>query len=219
MCKFGSRFSVCVSCLSLALIGTMAQHAEAQRRGRSGLRLGNVTASQVLILEDAQEELKLSDEQTAKIAIIDQAFTTDRRKMFAEVSKESGDRGRKLTEMNKQTAAKIDAVLDEPQRKRLQEILLQVNGAVALEQDEMAATLGITEDQKSKLAEVRRSNAKVRRETHAKLDGSSSQTLANKMAELHREAEKKLLEVLTDQQRKQFEQMQGAKIDLQLYKN
>jgi DNA-binding MarR family transcriptional regulator len=171
-----------------------------------------------LVLEDAQKELKLSDEQIAKIAAIDEAFTTDRRKMFAEISKESGDRGRKLAEMNKQTAAKIHAILDEPQRKRLKEILLQVNGAVALEQDEMAATLGITEEQKSKLAEVRRANAKVRRETHAKLDGSSSQTLANKMAELHREAEKKLLEVLSDQQRKQFEQMQGEKIDLQLYK-
>ena len=218
MFDVGRRFLTVLSSVALVLSATMTQNAEAQRSGRSGLRLGHVTAPQLLVFEDVQKALKLTKEQSNKLDAIHEAFTVDRRQMFTEVSKESAERGAKLDLMNEQAATKITSVLDEAQRNRLQEILLQVNGPAALENETLATELAISDDQKSKLAEVRRGNARTRRETHAKLDGSSSHLLAKEMAELQRAGDRKLLEVLTDEQRKQFNEMQGEKIDLELYR-
>jgi len=161
--------------------------------------------------------LKLTEEQKKRMVAIHDNLIAERRKLFAEVSKESGDRGPKLAELNKRSTTKIDALLNIAQRKRLKEILLQVNGAAELLKDKIAAAIGISDDQKKKLAEIQRSNAKTRRDVRKELEGSSALIRNAKMAELHREAEKKLLEVLTAEQQKQFEAMQGEKITLELY--
>jgi hypothetical protein len=217
MCKSRGRVPMWISCMSVVLIGTMAQNSEAQRSGRSGLRLGNVSAVQLIVLEDVQKHLKLTEEQKEKTVALHDTLIAERRKMFAEVSKESGDRGAKLAEMNKRTTTKLESILDAAQRQRLKEILLQVNGAAELLKDKIAEAIGITDDQKEKLADIQRSNAKTRSDSRKKLDGSSALIRNAKMAELHREAEKRLLEVLTAEQRKHFEAMQGKKITLELY--
>lgn len=217
MSKSRSKVPMWVNCMSVVLIGTMAQFAEAQRSGRSGLRLGNVSAVQLMVLEDVQKNLKLTEEHKEKTVAIHDKLIAERRKMFAEVSRESGERGPKLTEMNKRTTTKLESILDAAQRQRLKEILLQVNGAAELLKDKIAAAIGITDDQKERLADIQRSYAKTRRDSRKKLGGSSALIRTAKMAELHREAEKKLLEVLTAEQREQFEAMQGKKITLELY--
>jgi hypothetical protein len=53
--------------LLLILVGTTTQHAEAQRSGRSVLRMGHLTALQLLVLEDVQKELKLTNDHAAKV--------------------------------------------------------------------------------------------------------------------------------------------------------
>lgn len=70
MCDCSNRVSRCIGILFLVLVGTTTHTAEAQRSGRSGLRLGHVTALQLLVLEDVRKELQLSDDETAKISAI-----------------------------------------------------------------------------------------------------------------------------------------------------
>jgi len=212
-CSNASRW---VHCLAFVLIGTMTQHVEAQRSNRSGLRLGNVAPVQLLILDDVQTNLMLTEKQKEKATAIHEQFTAERRKMFAEISKESGNRRQKLAAMNKKTLAELETILDVAQRKRLQEILLQVNGATELLKDNIAATIKITDDQKEKLADIDRSNTKIRTESRKKLTGVSASTRSTKTSELHRQGNAKLLEILTAEQKKKFESMQGKKIAIKL---
>ena len=99
----------------------------------------------------------------------------------------------------------------------MQEIWLQVNGAYGLEKKEIADAIGISDDQKEKLAQIQRINSEDRRDARKELTGSTAQKRNAKMAELHRQAEKRILQILTVEQRKQFEKMQGKKITIDLF--
>jgi Spy/CpxP family protein refolding chaperone len=199
--------------LGLALVMIQPRQADAQRRGQGGLRLGSATSSQLLQLEAVQKELKLTDEQKSKAAAVNEALTSGRRQLFATTSKDSKERGPKVAELNKQADADLKKVLDGAQFKRLREILLQVNDGAELEKEDIQQELKITDEQKTKLADIRKENATTRRDALAQLDGSAR---VAKETEIYREGNKKLLEVLTPEQKKQFEQMQGEKIKLDL---
>lgn len=202
-----------IAACGVALALALFQQAEAQRRGRGGLRPGNVTAAQLLMVDAVQKDIQLTDEQKSKVKAINEGVISGRKKLFAEISKESGDRAARVAELNKKAAADIEKLLDETQRKRLQEILLQANGATELNKKEIQEALKITKEQDAKLKEVRKENAKARQETLANLEGDR----IAKMVELQKAADEKLLAVLTPEQRKQFEAMQGKKIELNLF--
>ena len=59
----GSRGDRRVASLSLA-----AESVQAQGRARGGLRMGNVAAVQLLLVDEVQTELKLTDEQKKSAA-------------------------------------------------------------------------------------------------------------------------------------------------------
>jgi hypothetical protein len=209
------QLHVVISLTSLSLVLTMFQLAEAQRRERGGIRPGNVSPARLLTVEAVQKELKLSDEQKANAAVINETLTVGRQTVFGEVPKDTGKRGPKVAELNRQAQASIDKLLDDAQKKRFAELLLQVNGASELDRKEVREALRITEEQLQKLAEVRKANAKIRREALANYDGDRMA----KTVELQRDADKKLMDVLTDEQRKQFEEMQGKKITIDLFQS
>lgn len=189
--------------------------ADAQRRDRGGLRPGEVSLARLLTIESVQNELKLSDKQKAAAAEINNALTEERHKLFAEVAKESHERGKKMAELEERTSAKVKKLLDEPQQKRLREILIQVNGASELMKKEIQEEIRVSAQQRQKLLDVNKANAKTRREALAKYEGDKNA----KMVELQREADKKLLAVLTETQREQFEKLQGKKISIDLFKS
>jgi len=199
--------------LIIVVVVAVCGDATAQRRGRGGLRPGNVTHVQLLAVDAVQKELKLTDEQKNKVRQINESVTIGRKKLFAEVTKESGDRGPKIAELTKKATADIEKLLDEAQRNRLQEILLQVNGAAELAKKELRDALHITDEQNAKLKELRRENIKARQESLANYEGDRM----TKMLELQKAADEKLLSVLTPEQRKQFEAMQGKKLELSLF--
>jgi DNA-binding MarR family transcriptional regulator len=185
----------------------------AQRRSMGGLRPGSVLPSRLLMMEEVQSELKLTDEQKSQAAEINEKLTVGRHDLFAKVTKESGERAGRVDELENQARESIAKLLDDAQEKRLQELLLQVNGASELRNQEVSAALKITKDQQKKLAEVRRENAKARQKALTNFDGDRMA----KSLELQREADAKLLKVLTDDQRKQFEKMQGKKLAIQIF--
>ncbi len=205
------RTSVGVASLILAL--SMFSSAMAQRRSMGGLRPGSVLPSRLLMMEEVQTELKMTDEQKSQTAEINEKFTVGRHDLFAKVTKESGERAGRVDELEKQARESIAKLLDVAQEKRLKELLLQVNGAVELSNKEVSEALQITKDQQKKLAEIRRESAKTRQKALANFDGDRMA----KSLDLHRKADAKLLRVLTDDQRKQFEKMQGKKLAIEIF--
>jgi len=113
-------------------------------------------------------------------------------------------------ERTREEKAKLAEILLPNQLKRLNEIFVQVNGLNALQDDDIAKELAITEAQKTKLAEVRTANGEAMRsqgrEAFAGLDDAAR---AAKFAEMRKEADAKLLAVLTPDQQKKFEEMKG----------
>jgi hypothetical protein len=208
-----SRKRAFVVILSLGMAIAMAGVAEAQRRERGGIRPGNVSPARLLVIESVRADLNLTESQKIEARKINEALTNGRQTLFAKVTKESGQRGPKVAELNKKAAADIAAMLDETQEKRLQEIVLQVNGASQLMRKDIRDALRISEGQQARLKEIRRENVEARSEALANYDGDR---LA-KMVELQKAADERLLAVLTAEQRQQFEAMQGKKIKLDLF--
>jgi len=203
-----SQTAACVA--SMVLVLSMFQLADAQRRDLGGLRPGNVSPARLLTIDTVQAELKLTEAQKAKAIAINETLTVGRRELFAELAKDSGKRATKVTELERQALASMDEMLDDAQKKRLKKLLLQANGASELSKKEVRDALGITKAQQNKITEIRQANAKARHDALAGFDGDRMA----KVLELQREADAKLLEVLTDEQRKQFEAMQGEKITI-----
>ena len=206
-----------LSIATATLLVFTAHSAHAQGRDRGGLRQGNVAAVQLLKLDEVRAELKLTTEQKTKVDELHETYMTGRRQIFAEVDKESGERGPKMKELREKTADEIAKALEESQQKRLKEIVLQVNGAAELENKEVAAALKITPEQQKKLTEVSKANAKARREAINVLREGGEGSRTEILAKLQAEGDARLLEVLTPEQRKQFEAMQGAKLELKLF--
>jgi DNA-binding MarR family transcriptional regulator len=191
----------------------MFQSAEAQRRAMGGLRPGNVSPARLLMVDEVQDELKLTDEQRSTAKEIIEKLTAGRQKLFAEIKKGDGKRASGVAKLEREAQSAIDELLNDQQMKRLDEIMLQVNGASQLARKEVRERLKVTEEQEKKLAEVRRRNAKARRDALANFEGDRMA----KSVELQREADAKFLEVLTPEQRKQLEAMQGKKLEIKLF--
>jgi len=208
-----SKFRIGIFLATMIVTVVAVPTAQAQRRNMGGLRPGNASPARLLPVESVQVELKLTDQQKEKAAEINEMLTAGRHELFATIKKDSKERGPKAAELERKAHAGIDELLDDAQEKRLKELLLQVNGASELSRKEIREALKITKEQQKKLAEIRRSNMKARQEALENYEGDRMQ----KSVELLQEADKKLLEVLTDEQRKQFESMKGKKITIELF--
>lgn len=210
-----------VGVMALVAVGLTAVRASAQdqanppqrqrgqgfMRGGSGLMLlrSDVVAKDLDLSTEQKESLtKLGDEARKQ--------RTELRDSLKDASQE--ERRAKMSAAEKEIDGKVDAVLNEKQRARLKEIKLQVRGASALTQPEIADALKLTDEQKTKLADL----AKERRDASraAFQDASGDRAAAReKLATLNKESNSKMQAVLTTEQAEQFEKMQGKKIDVE----
>ena len=116
------------------------------------------------------------------------------------------------------TPAEWHAALDETQQKRSLEIYLQVNGPVALTDEPIAKALAITDEQKGKLETALNESRAKSREAFQDFQSLSDEERAKKSEEITKARDESLLAVLTDEQKKQFEEMHGAKLEVDLSK-
>lgn len=122
---------------------------------------------------------------------------------------------RQRRERAKEEREKLAEILLPHQLKRLTEIYLQLAGVAALQDDDIAAELGITEAQKAKIAEVQAANREEMGERMRELfQGGNREEIQAKMQELRRAADAKVLAVLTPEQQKKFEEMKGKPFSL-----
>jgi hypothetical protein len=191
--------------------------------GMGGRGVGDMKM-RLLRVEEVKTELEVSpaqDDAIEKLMMqmgerLREQFGGDRpdfRNMNEDEQREFFDKMRKQAE---ERAAERDSQLEEvllPQQlERLDQIALQRLGVQALEDEEVAGKLKITDTQKQKMTEVQESLRERMREAFQ--GGGGRENIRETFGKIREEIEKELLAVLTSDQQKQFEEMKGEKFDM-----
>lgn len=173
--------------------------------------------------EQIQKELELIPDQVADFEKLREEAGTKMRSMFEGVRELSEDERRakfdelrpKMEEAQKELQGKMKEILLPHQADRLKEIFVQVRGAGALDDAEIAAKLKITDEQKQQMQEVREAQRGKMQELFQNREGSEEDRRAKFQAAMQ-EVSDKVLAVLSNEQRDQFEKMKGEKLELDL---
>jgi hypothetical protein len=187
--------------------------------GRGGFGADPVS---LLRMEEVQKELELLDDQKEKIDALTEANRNRERPDFGNIREMSEAERQQLfarlrTEREKQTAEtkeKLGEILLPHQMERLEQLVIQRQGLGALNNPEVAAKLKISEGQQEKIrTTAEEASEKMREEMRALFQGGNREgnreQIQEKMAEARAETEKQVLAVLTDAQKKQFDEMKG----------
>jgi Spy/CpxP family protein refolding chaperone len=136
-------------------------------------------------------------------------FTPPTPEQMAEFEKQRVERAR-------EERAELAKILLPHQIKRLNEIYVQQAGVNALQDEEIASELKISDAQKAKLAEVREANRAASQEQMRALfqgggggGGGDRDAMRAKFEEVRKAADAKLLAVLSTEQQKKFEELKG----------
>jgi hypothetical protein len=170
---------------------------------------GGYTPQYMLAMKQIQEELDLSVEQLKKIAEVRAASTKHTQEIYKEMQQVAPEKRsefyREMTEVHRENMEKaFTEILLSHQKKRLDQIQYQMQlksqGTYALQNPQLAKTLGITDEQ---LKEMRQKALDANRK------------LAEDYQRMRREAQKKILDdVLTKEQKKRLEELSGKSFEL-----
>ena len=203
---------ICASVVTLAVGSLVCTGSALAQPGRGGPGFGGGSMF-MLMNESVRKELEIVPDQEEKLRELGEKMRDEMRQMFSGMRDlSSEERQAKFAEMRekgqermKEYQAQVGGILLEHQKTRLKQLQVQsqmrrsgTSGALASET--LAKELGITEEQKKKLAELRE---EVQKETEEKI------------SKIREEAREKLLSVLTPQQRKKLEEMTGEQFEYQ----
>jgi Spy/CpxP family protein refolding chaperone len=202
----------------LLFVSALAQSTWAQRGGGRGFgRLfGGIAKAQLATLDEVQADLELSDEQKKQIAEINDKLREDRRGLFGGGFGRFSQIRADMDKLNREASAEVDAKLADPQKQRLQEIAIQVNGPAALYDPSVVEQLSLSDEQKKKLEELRADNSKAVEDAMSDFGELPREERREKFRQLSETADSNLLGVLTDEQKSKFDEMQGQEIDVDL---
>jgi len=186
-----------------------------------GMMGGGVTG--LLMMKEVREELKLDEDQVAELEEVGKAAMESMRSMFRPQGGQAGggqpgggpggfnpqdmqammEKAQKAAEENE---AKVEEILDPKQLDRLVGLMIQRSNVQAVKSKLVATRLGITEEQKTKMAEIDKANSEKMREL---FQGGFSQDAREKMSKMREEGEAKLKDVLTAKQKEDMESLKG----------
>ncbi len=223
------RFRFCVAFVA-ALALCSASTAWAQRGqggpGRGGFgRGGGVGRLALLRVEAVQKELEMSADQVAGVQKLQEELRGTRgqggqRQNLQDLTQEQRqelmrERRQRAAERAEQELAKLGTMLSKEQMGRLEQIVVQVRGASALQDPAVAKKLGITEQQQEEIRQANQdANSSMREQMQALRDSSDREQARAKMAELRSKAGEKVLAVLSAEQRKNFDEMKGEPFEM-----
>jgi hypothetical protein len=171
-------------------------------------------AVEVMLLRQpaVQRDLKVSDDQARKI---DHFATGQWRKVRGLRKLSEEERNRQFEAMAKDNETFLHDTLKPEQRKRLNQIAMQVAGLLWVMRSDVATALMLSDDQKQK---IREAHKEAHREALAALRGAvGAGVRAEKFHELRQANRKRLMSILTDNQQKQWQQMSGEKFAGELH--
>jgi len=188
--------------------------------------IGGALNSPIHLVRNAkvQEELKLDDDQKAKIQEALQTVNAQRQELFAALRGLQGDeRQKKMAELRKKMQDKtaeatktVRAVLKPEQAERLDQISLQIRGLQALRDATVAEKLQLTPEQRKQIQDASAAGQQKRTQLVQDVRNGNVERAKyrEKLDEIAKETETKTIDVLTDEQKAQFEKMKGAKFEL-----
>lgn len=190
-------------CLTVGLV-TAAQ-AQGQGRGGSG-------SAGLLADPGVKKELKLTDDQLTKIQDALGKIQDKHKDDFARYREMSNDERRKMMRSISEDYNKaVASVLDEKQMKRFKQIQWQISGVGALEDPDVQKSLKLSDDQKKKLTTV---FADANKKMQDLFKSGNVEGKREEFDKLRKDAEDKAYNVLTDEQKKQWKEMQGEPFKL-----
>jgi Spy/CpxP family protein refolding chaperone len=176
------------------------------RGGFGGGRGGGFGGGMLMLLgnEDVKKELQLLDDQTEKLAKVQEDMGAEMRDIF-----QSGDResmAAKMAEMRKKGEEEIAKVLDTDQMKRLKQIEFQqsINAgmggfASGIISDPIVEQLGLSKEQVEQLTEAQK---------------AADEELRKKQAALRAEALEKLVASMSPEQQTKFKELYGKHFEM-----
>jgi len=215
---------VAIAAVTVLAVSSFAQGGGQGRRGFGMFGGGAFGAAPSMLLgrDDVKEELKLTDDQKAKILDIVQGERTRRREAMqnsgisfqpgqapdADTMKKMMELGQKVTE---ETNKEIAKVLDEGQQKRLKEIRVQFMGNAVANSPEFQKDLGVTAEQKTKLEDLQKKQGDAMRALGEKMRNQEMDfaQFREAMEKNNKIMNDEIGKVLTDDQKKKITEWSG----------
>jgi Spy/CpxP family protein refolding chaperone len=186
---------------ALVILGVGASSALAQppRGGRGGA--GMMGGPMMLLNQPSvQQELKITDEQKLQIQ---EAAAKLRASAGSLQGLDPSELQQKRQEMARESERTASKILHRDQMKRLKEIALQVQGARAFSNPDLAKALDLTDEQKEKIKATEGGRG-PRPEP-----GSDPQAAQKRMEEMHKANLDKVMNILTPDQKAKYKEMTG----------
>ncbi len=198
--------------------------------GRGGFGGGGGIAS-LLTIKEVREELKMDEEQVKEMDAFTKELRDEMQTQFAGLGGGRGGPGggggtggaapdmtkirEAMASMQLKSESKLGDVLDPVQMDRLVGLFIQRDGVRTLSSKTISTRLGITEEQKAKIAE----QEKVAGEEMRSLfgggggGGAGGGDMREKMDKMRKDSEEKITGVLTAAQKAKMEELKGAKFE------
>lgn len=164
-----------------------------------------------------QADLKLTDEQKGKLDELRQQILQEGGSILQGIQNATPEeRAKKMGEFTQLQYAKLGTVLKPEQIKRLQQVVLQIDGLVgSIMQPAVGEKLKITDEQRQKIGPIVQGSQQARREIFQSIqNGGSREEAQKKTAELVKATDEKIIALLTDDQKKTWKEMCGEPLKL-----
>jgi Spy/CpxP family protein refolding chaperone len=188
---------------SLLALAVPAGYVAAAQPADDAIPSGTTARLLLLRQRSVQQELKLTPDVIQKIM----AFTNKESGAYGKALKQSGEERQKAIEgLEREEKKFLEDNLTAAQRKRLDQITLQVTGLQQLTRPEAARALNLTEEQQQKFKEMAK---EARKALRAIIDSPNREGRNEKLAKLREAIDKKIEALLTDDQKAKARELIG----------
>jgi Spy/CpxP family protein refolding chaperone len=165
------------------------------------------TTCQLILLrqKSVQKELKLSEDVIKKVM----EFTNKESEEYGKGLKLAArERNAKFDELEAANKKFLEENLSAEQRKRLEQITMQVTGLHQLTRPEVIKELGLTDEQVAKFKELQKEARKALEEIITSTDRAGK---TEKLAKHREETRQKIMDILTEEQKAKAKEMVGER--------
>jgi hypothetical protein len=183
-----------------------ARPADQPQRQRGKRMIAEEEVIELLLLrqKSVREELKIGREETAKIF----DFTAKQHEKAEKIHEmPEAERKAQFDRLMRDDEAFLAAHLTPDQRKRLNQISMQLAGLMWVTRPAIARELKLTDEQKAKAHEYQK---EAREKVMEAIHTDNRDTRKQKLSELHKDNHDKLLSLLTAEQKEKWKELAGA---------
>jgi hypothetical protein len=191
--------------VTLGLLGMAAMSALAQQPQRGGGGPGMMSGIRLLMQKSVQKELQITAEQTQKIEEA-QAKVMESFSGLADIT-DQNERRQKMQELAREGERSAAKILKRDQMKRFKEISLQLQGARAFSDPEVAKALDLADEAKEKIKAITDEAGRQQRQQFQQ--GADPQAARKKMEELRKATMDKVVAILSADQKAKWKELTG----------